>query len=635
MKNELMTAADRMLQAAKEKTIVLIGDFCLDVYFHIRSEDSESSLETGFTVRRVNTLKDSLGGAGNVFANLHALGAGNVIPIGVVGADLFGREMQRLMTGLQPSVHELTVQPHDWTTPTYMKPIVDGKERERIDTGVRNRVDEKTVAKLLDDLRRALKEADAVLVNQQLEDTIYTDEFIAALNELAHENPQIPFIVDSRTMQHRFRGMWHKFNTHEVAAELGITLDPMQSFMPAEELRALMVRYREKTGDPLIVSRGEFGAMAYDGRFTSAEGLSLLTELDTVGAGDSFFSGFALSLAGGLTIGDALHIGNSVAGVTVQKLHQTGTCSPEELREIVAGRDLTYNADARPHRIAEPFTMEAITDLKEIEKRPAIEYAVFDHDGTISVLREGWEEIMEECMVRAITGGREYDADLTGRIRACSRDFIVRSTGIQTINQMAMLVGIVRKWGLVPEEEILTPQQYKDIYNESLLAFIAKRIENVRNGLLTPADVTVAGSIAFLRTLAENGVRIYLASGTDQEDVRREAELLGYAGYFTGGIFGSVGDMHNDPKRQVLRRILTAEGVDTQRLAIFGDGPVEMREARRNGALAIGIQSNEVRRYGWNESKHKRLLQAGADLLVPDLMEYKKIASFLLKKEIR
>lgn len=635
MKNELIAAAGRMLEAAKKTTVVLIGDFCLDIYFHIRSEDSEPSLETGFTVRRVSTLTDSLGGAGNVFANLCALGAGNVIPIGVIGADLFGQEMLWLMAGLQPSEHRLTVQQRGWTTPAYMKPIVDGKERERIDTGVRNAIDGEVVCKLLADVRRALKTADVVLINQQLEDTIYTDEFIAGLNELARENPQVPFIVDSRTMQRRFKGMWHKLNTHEVAAELGITLDPMQSFMPADELRSLMTRYRELTGDPLIVSRGEFGAMACDGEFTSAEGLSLLTELDTVGAGDSFFSGFALSLAGGLTIGQALHIGNSVAGVTVQKLHQTGTCSPEELRTIIANRDLTYNADANPRRVTEPFTMEVITDLKSIEKRPALEYAVFDHDGTISVLREGWEEVMEKCMMQAVTGGRRFDDDLTAKIRSSSRDFITRSTGIQTINQMAMLVGIVKKWGLVPEAEILTPQQYKDIYNDALLAFIAQRVENVKRGVLTPADVTVAGSIAFLRTLAENGVRIYLASGTDQEDVRREAELLGYADYFTGGIYGSVGDMHNDPKRQVLQRILAAEGVDTQRLAIFGDGPVEMREAHDKGALAVGIQSNEIRRYGWNESKHKRLLQAGADLLIPDLTEYKKIASFLLKKEIK
>ncbi len=631
---KLAEAADKMLNAAKDKTILLIGDFCLDVYFHIRSEDSEASLETGFSVRRVNTLKDSLGGAGNVCANLCALGVGRVIPVGVIGNDMFGYEMQRLLKSFPSVKDELTIQEHGWTTPAYMKPIIDGKERERIDTGLRNKVENDVVQKLLSDIREKIKSADAVIINQQLEDSIYTDEFISGLNRIAAENPQVPFFVDSRTLQSSFKGVWHKLNTHEVAAELGIGLDPMKSFVPKAELEEMMKKYREKTGDALIVSRGEYGAMAYDGKFVSAEGLSMLTELDTVGAGDSFLSGFVLSMISGHPLEYALHIGNSVSGVTIQKLHQTGTCSPEELRNIISNRDLTFNADVKTYRVTEPFLMVVVTSLDEIRKRPPIEYAVFDHDGTISVLREGWEDIMENCMMQAVTGGKDVSPELSEKIRKSNRDFIVRSTGIQTINQMSMLVDIVRKWGLVPEQEILTPQQYKDIYNDALLAFIANRIDNVRHGLLTPSDVTVAGSIAFLKTLAENGVKIYLASGTDQDDVRHEAELLGYAQYFTGGIYGSVGDMRNDPKRQVLNNILASDGVNPERLAIFGDGPVEMRVAHANGALAVGIQSNEVRRYGWNEAKHMRLLHAGADILIPDLMEYKKIASFILKKEI-
>ena len=634
MTRELNQAVETMLASAKTTTLVLIGDFCLDVYFHVNSSDMEPSLETGFQVRRAHKLTTSLGGAGNVFANLCALGAGEIIPIGVIGPDMFGAEMSRLMKQLLPAGAPLTVQSEQWMTPAYIKPIVDSKEQERIDTGVRNRISAETARLLLDRVTEAVAKADVVLINQQLEDTIYTDEFIDGLNRLAAEHPEVPFIVDSRTMQRRFKGMWHKLNTHEVAAELGIELDPMRSYVPADELRELMRRYHEQTGDPLIVSRGDHGATAYDGTFTSAEGLSLLTELDTVGAGDSFFSGFALALAAGLPIGPALHIGNSVAGVTVQKLHQTGTCSPEELRAIVETRDLNYNVDEHPVRRSKPFTAEIITDLETIRRRPAIEYAVFDHDGTISTLREGWEEIMEACMIDAIMGSSADDEELKARVRAYCRDFIVRSTGIQTINQMVMLVEAVRKWGLVPESEIRTPQEYKRIYNDALLAFIEHRVERVRKRLLSPEEVTIAGSIALLRTLAANGVKIYLASGTDQEDVLREAQLLGYAECFTGGIFGSVGDMHNDPKRQVLRNILKQEQVDPEKLVIFGDGPVEMRVARSCGALGIGVQSHEVRRYGWNESKHKRLLRAGADLLIPDFTEYRQIASFLLKKEL-
>jgi len=628
-----MTATERMLSLAPQKTVVLVGDFCLDVYYHIDSKDLEPSLETGLMVRRVNTLKDSLGGAGNVFANLCALGAGNVIPVGVIGPDMFGAEMQRIMNGWRPACQSLTVQTQRWTTPAYMKPILDGKEQERIDTGLRNAITEETVDTLLSNLDKALATADVVMINQQLEGSIYTDRFIEGLNSLAAKHPNIPFIVDSRTMQSRFHGMIHKLNTHEVAAEAGIELDPMRSELPMDELQGIMKKYYDLHKDKLIVSRGEFGSVAYDGKaFTSADGISLLTELDTVGAGDSFFSGFALSLATGLNLEEAQNIGNGVSGVTVQKLHQTGTASPDELRDLLKGCDYTYNADAKPHRQQEPFCMELISDLEQISKRPAIKYAVFDHDGTISVLREGWEEVMETCMIDAITGGKAVSSEQTETIRNYCREFIKKSTGIQTISQMAMLVDIVKRWGMVPADKVLTAKQYKDIYNTALMKHIADRLDSVRKGLLNPHDATIAGSIEFLKTLAENGVKIYLASGTDEEDVKKEAALLGYADYFTGGIYGSVGDMNNDPKRQVLKKILREGGVDMDKLVIFGDGPVEMREAHDNGALAFGVLSNEVRRYGWNEKKHSRLLHAGADLLVPDFLEYKKIAAFLLKK---
>jgi len=515
-----------------------------------------------------------------------------------------------------------------------MKPILDGKEQERIDTGLRNAITEETVNTLLANLDKALNTADVVMINQQLEGSIYTDKFIEGLNSLAAQHPDVPFIVDSRTMQSRFHGMIHKLNTHEVAAEAGIELDPMCSELPLDELQGIMKRYYELHNDKVIVSRGEFGSVSFDGKeFVSADGISLLTELDTVGAGDSFFSGAALSLATGLNLEEAQNIGNGVSGVTVQKLHQTGTASPEELRAILSGCDYTYNADAKPYRQEEPFNMEVISQMEQIRNRPAIKYAVFDHDGTISVLREGWEEVMETCMIDAITGGQAVSAEQTETIRNYCREFIKKSTGIQTISQMAMLVDIVKRWGMVPSDKVLTAKQYKDIYNTALMKHIADRLDSVRKGLLDPRDATIAGSIEFLKTLAENGVKIYLASGTDEEDVKKEATLLGYADYFTGGIYGSVGDMNNDPKRQVLKKILREGGVDMEKLVIFGDGPVEMREAHDNGALAFGVLSNEVRRYGWNEKKHSRLLRAGADLLVPDFLEYKKIAAFLLKKQ--
>jgi hypothetical protein len=50
-----------------------------------------------------------------------------------------------------------------------------------------------------------------------------------------------------------------------------------------------------------------------------------------------------------------------------------------------------------------------------------------------------------------------------------------------------------------------------------------------------------------------------------------------------------------------------------------------MREAKRRGAVAIGVASDEVRRFGLNLEKRRRLIRAGADALVPDFSQWQQL----------
>ncbi len=58
-----------------------------------------------------------------------------------------------------------------------------------------------------------------------------------------------------------------------------------------------------------------------------------------------------------------------------------------------------------------------------------------------------------------------------------------------------------------------------------------------------------------------------------------------------------------------------------KRIAAFGDGPVEIREMKKRGGLAIGIASDEVRRFDLNQAKRRRLIRAGADFIIPDFSQ--------------
>ena len=141
-------------------------------------------------------------------------------------------------------------------------------------------------------------------------------------------------------------------------------------------------------------------------------GLHILSQTDTVGAGDSMLAGIAASLAAGERPVKAAEFGNFVAGVTVQKLFQTGTASPEEILNIGSDPDYRYHPElaSRPWQ-ARYYNDTEIEIVNEIPRNVAITHAIFDHDGTISTLSQGWEEIMEPMMVRAIIGEEDTSFD--------------------------------------------------------------------------------------------------------------------------------------------------------------------------------------------------------------------------------
>ncbi|GAB4556666.1 MAG: hypothetical protein Kow0047_00380 [Anaerolineae bacterium] len=254
--------------------------------------------------------------------------------------------------------------------------------------------------------------------------------------------------------------------------------------------------------------------------------------------------------------------------------------------------------------------------LREDLELGHVRHALFDFDGTISTLRQGWEQIMHPLMVEMICGDADISREQRDRVEAEVAAYIDRSTGILTIRQMEWLAEAVRRYGW--SQQPRSAQEYKAIYNERLLRPVRERMKLLTEGRKGPEDFMISGGRRFLEALAASGVTLYLASGTDHVYVRQEAEALGIASFFTGGIYGALDETEAHDKAQVIERILNAHGLAGHALLVVGDGPVEIREGKQRGALTIGVASDEIRRRGWNARKRRRLLEAGADLLIPD-----------------
>ena len=246
-------------------------------------------------------------------------------------------------------------------------------------------------------------------------------------------------------------------------------------------------------------------------------------------------------------------------------------------------------------------------------RRPEISHVLFDFDGTISLIRQGWPEVMVPMFVEAAPPlpGESEEA-----LRRLVLDDIMRLNGKQTIYQMIQLAERVRERGGVP----LEPLEYKHEYLRRLEAHIARRTEGLRDGSIAPEAFLVHQVRPLLEHLKGLGLNLTLASGTDEAAVKREADLLDVARYFDGQIFGAQDRYQDFSKKIVIERLLSDNAIGGERLLAFGDGYVEIENTKQAGGFAVAVASDEANNGSGrvDEWKRARLLGVGADVVIPD-----------------
>jgi phosphoglycolate phosphatase len=287
-------------------------------------------------------------------------------------------------------------------------------------------------------------------------------------------------------------------------------------------------------------------------------------------------------------------------------------------------------AEADYRRVAEPAEKPRYLEDTQIEivrslaGRAPPRHVLFDFDGTLSLIREGWPEVMIPMMVEILQAAGSGESP--DQLSECVREFVMQLTGKQTIYQMIRLAEEVTRRGGAP----LEPADYKQMYHDRLLARIDKRRQQLRSGQVPPAEMMVPYSFELLDDLVARGATVYLASGTDQAYVDEEARLLDLGRYFGRHIYGAIDDYKNFSKAMVIERILNENKVDGSELLGFGDGYVEIHNIKSVGGTAVAVASDEAGRSGQPDLwKRDRLIGAGADLVIPDYREHQALIRFL------
>ncbi len=131
--------------------------------------------------------------------------------------------------------------------------------------------------------------------------------------------------------------------------------------------------------------------------------------------------------------------------------------------------------------------------------RKGITHVLFDFDGTLSLVRQGWPDIMVPMfaeIIPAIAGETEEQR------RQLAFEDIMRLNGKQTIYQMIQLAERVKERGGVPDE----PLNYKHEYLRRLDQRIQHRVAGLRDGSIQRDDLTVFGTRGLMEALSERGL---------------------------------------------------------------------------------------------------------------------------------
>ena len=268
-------------------------------------------------------------------------------------------------------------------------------------------------------------------------------------------------------------------------------------------------------------------------------------------------------------------------------------------------------------------------EMRPFAHDAAFRYAVLDFDGTISLIREGWQAIMIGYFAEELQSTPEGKQIDETTLAAQAREMIFFHTGKQTIYQCIALAEKIEAMGGTP----LAPQAYKDEYSRRLLITIDNRLKGLADGSIDPETLTVPGTRELLSMLRDRGVALYLASGTDEEYVRNEVALLGLLPFFGEHVYGAQQDYKTFSKKMVIRRMIADNQLSGKELLGFGDGYVEIENIKEVGGFAVGVASNEATRQGIDSWKRERLIRAGADAIIPDYRELDILQTRLFPSE--
>lgn len=324
---------EHILTQFSNLTLLVLGDYFLDLYLDIDSALAETSLETGLEAHQIVRTRAFPGAAGTVTSNLRALGV-NVIALGVIGDDGNGYELKRALGATGVDISPL-IESRERVTPTYTKPMRDGRELNRLDIKNRTLLPRALEEEIVLRLRAIVPRVNGVIIVDQVQESncgVITNRVREEIGALAREHRQKIFVAESRERIGLFSNVIVQANAREARHATGVPdLEACGKRLSANNRAA-------------FITVGADGILVFDANgSTRAPGVRVEGEIDTVGAGDSVCAGVTAALCAGASLFEAAEMGNLVAAVTIQQIGVTGTATPAQVIAMNQAKETSRN----------------------------------------------------------------------------------------------------------------------------------------------------------------------------------------------------------------------------------------------------------------------------------------------------
>ena len=321
----------------KEKKIGLLGDLCLDIYWHADMRRAELSRETPHFPLPVYEERISLGAGGNVAANLAALAPKVVRTLSLYGDDWRGGLLLRQAKAIGVDT-SLCVETAGRFTNAYCKPVRHGisavaYEDPRLDFENAAPVPEQAEETILSRLQTLAEDADILCVADQFVCGVVTPRVRDAVIGLAKAG--LPVVVDSRYRIGDYTHCMLKPNEVECWRALhGPDAKQPDDLTAIRQAAALLAKRNDAA---VFCTLGENGAFLTNG--DSGEDVPayrLTGPVDICGAGDTSLAAFTCAVACGCALSQAAEFAAAASAVTVQKCGETGTATFAEIESLLA-----------------------------------------------------------------------------------------------------------------------------------------------------------------------------------------------------------------------------------------------------------------------------------------------------------